>query len=164
MARLGGGATASQSELADSAWHMVAVEPTAGTRLARTYRAFQDLDRKAPGAFRNPSFLTTQFFPRSVQTPDHLRALRPTFEALNRYVFEEGCAGRAVPSYLALEHVVVGLQELGYEVEHQPTSVTGREKKQKVGVPVLFGPDDIALSYTQKLWMGLKTKAAYLPG
>lgn len=122
---------------------MAAGDPAQLNRLAKTYRGFLEPDGGAAGFARDPRFLTTQFFPRSVETPDHLRALRPTFEALNQFVFSEGCDGRGVPSNLALEQVVVDLQALGYEVEHQPTS--GSEKKQKIGVPMLFGPDDVAL-------------------
>ncbi len=96
---------------------------------------------------RNPSALTTQFFPRGLAAPEHLRVLRPTFTALNDFVFEQGCAGNSVPSYLALEQVVNGLQGLGYEVEHQATTVTGHEKKQKVSVPVLFGMNGVAMRH-----------------
>lgn len=35
-----------------------------------------------------PSFLTAQFFPRSLPAPEHLQRLRPLFESLNAFVFE----------------------------------------------------------------------------
>ena len=115
------------------------------TSLIDTYKRFVGTPTNGVDAFRNPSFLTTQFFPRSVQSPQHLKSLRPVFVELNKFVFSEGCKGVAVPSYLALEQVVIGLHTLHYEVEHQPTSTTGKEKKKKVSVPVLFGPNDVAI-------------------